>query len=92
MKQQRMRFRLLTLVIIGLLGIAGVYGFYSVSTYGSRWFSSSKNTRYQSAKQSVIKGDIIDRKGVIRHVQVVSEITNEPDYAAALEAARAAMK
>lgn len=64
MKQQRMRFRLLTLVIIGLLGIAGVYGFYSVSTYGSRWFSSSKNTRYQSAKQSVIKGDIIDRKGV----------------------------
>lgn len=65
MKQQRMRFRLLTLVIIGLLGVAGVYGFYSVSTYGSRWFSSAKNTRYQSAKQTVIKGDILDRKGVV---------------------------
>lgn len=65
MKQQRMRFRLLTLVIIGLLGVAGVYGFYSVSTYGSRWFSSAKNTRYQSAKRTVIKGDIMDRKGVV---------------------------
>jgi thiol peroxidase len=35
---------------------------------------------------------VIDRKGVIRHVQVVPEMTNEPDYAAALAAARAAMK
>ncbi len=65
MKQQRIRYRVLTLVIIGLLGIASVYGFYSVSTYGSRWFSSAKNTRYQSARRTVIKGDIIDRMGVV---------------------------
>jgi len=65
LKQQRMRFRLLTLFIIALLGVAGVYGFYSVSTYGSRWFSSAKNTRYQSARRTVNKGDIIDRKGVV---------------------------
>lgn len=65
MKQLRIRFRVLTLVIIGLLAVAGVYGVYSVSTYGSRWFSSSKNTRYQSAKRTVIKGDIVDRKGVV---------------------------
>ncbi len=65
MKQQRLRFRVLTFLIIGLLGVAAFYGAYSVSTYGSRWFSSAKNTRYQSAKRSVTKGDVIDRKGVV---------------------------
>lgn len=52
------------MVIIGLLGVAGVYGIYSVSTYGSRWFSNARNTRYQSARRTVIPGDIIDRNGV----------------------------
>lgn len=65
MKQQRFRFRVLTLVVIGLLGLAGVYGFYSVSTYGSRWFSSTRNARYRTAKSSVIPGDIIDKNGVV---------------------------
>lgn len=65
MKEQRFRFRVITVIIIALLGISGVYGFYSVSTYGSRWFSSNKNTRYQSAKRTVVPGDIIDRQGVV---------------------------
>lgn len=65
MKLQRMRFRVLALFVIALFGVASAYGVYSVSTYGSRWFSSAKNTRYQSAKQSVIKGDIVDRAGVV---------------------------
>lgn len=65
MKQQRMRFRILTFVVIGLLGVAAAYGVYSVSMYGSRWFSSARNTRYRSAKRTVIQGDIVDRNGVI---------------------------
>lgn len=65
MKQLRTRFRLLTLMVIGLLFVAGLYGFYSVTLYGSRWFSNSKNTRYQTAKRAVIAGDIIDRNGVV---------------------------
>ena len=65
MKQLRTRFRLLTMVVIGLLLVAGLYGVYSVTIYGSRWFSNSKNTRYQSAKRSVISGDIVDRNGVV---------------------------
>lgn len=65
MKQQRLRFRLLTLIVIGLLIAAGGYGVYSVSTYGSRWISSTRNTRYRSAKSSVIPGDILDRNGVV---------------------------
>jgi len=64
MKQLRTRFRLLTLIVIGLLFVAGLYGVYSVNIYGSRWFSNSKNLRYQTAKRTVIAGDIIDRNGV----------------------------
>jgi len=64
MKQQKLRFRFLTLITIGLLVVAGVYGVYSVSAYGSRWVSSARNTRYRSAKSSVTPGDILDRNGV----------------------------
>ena len=65
MKQLRTRFRLLMLMVIGLLLVAGIYGVYSVNMYGSRWFSNSKNTRYQSARRAVVAGDIIDRNGVV---------------------------
>ncbi len=65
MKQQRLRFRLLTFLVIALLFTAGLYGVYSVSTYGSRWVSSTRNTRYRSAKSSVTPGDILDRNGVV---------------------------
>jgi thiol peroxidase len=30
----------------------------------------------------------VDREGVVRHVQLVKEIAEEPDYAAVLEAVR----
>ena len=64
MKQQKLRFRLLALIVIGLLISACVYGAYSVSTYGSRWVSSARNTRYRKAKSTIIPGDIRDRSGV----------------------------
>ena len=64
MKQLRTRFRLLTLIVIGLLFVAGLYGVYSVTIYGNRWFSNSRNLRYQTAKATVIAGDITDRNGV----------------------------
>lgn len=65
MKQQRFRYRMLAFLTIGLLVAAGVYGVYSVSTYGSRWFANARNTRYQTAKKTVVPGDIIDRNGVV---------------------------
>ncbi len=64
MKQLHTRFRLITFIVIALLFIAGLYGVYSVNIYGRRWFSNSKNTRYQAAKNNVIAGDIIDRNGI----------------------------
>ena len=65
MKQQKLRFRVLTLLVVGLLIAASAYGVYSVSSYGSRWVSSTRNTRYRLAKSSVVPGDIIDRSGIV---------------------------
>ncbi|MBR5545760.1 MAG: penicillin-binding protein 2 [Clostridia bacterium] len=65
MKQQRLRFRFLTLITIAMLIISGAYGLYSVSAYGNRWVSSARNTRYRSARSQVVPGDILDRNGVV---------------------------
>ena len=65
MKPLHNRFRLLTLLLIGLLLLAGLYGVYSITVYGNRWVSSSRNLRYREAKREVIAGDIIDRNGVV---------------------------
>ncbi|MBN1778378.1 MAG: penicillin-binding protein 2 [Clostridiales bacterium] len=65
MKPLHNRFRLVTLLLIGLLLLAGLYGVYSVTVYGNRWISSSRNLRYREAKNEVIAGDIIDRNGVV---------------------------
>ena len=71
MNQMRTRFRLLTLLVLCLLLAAGLYGVYSVTIYGSRWFSSSKNTRYQTAKRTVIPGDIRDRNDMLLALAIV---------------------
>jgi thiol peroxidase len=34
---------------------------------------------------------VIDKQGMIRYIQIVPEVTHEPDYTAALEAARKVM-
>ncbi len=86
MKQLRTRFRLLTFLVIGLLAVAGLYGVYSVTLYGSRWFSNSKNTRYQSAKRAVIAGDITDRNGV---VLATTDENGDRVYQSSLSARRA---
>ena len=65
MKPLHTRFRLVTLLLIGLLLLAGLYGVYSITVYGNRWFASSRNLRYREAKSEVIAGDIIDRNGVL---------------------------
>ncbi len=88
MKQLRTRFRLLTLVVIALLLVAGLYGVYSVTIYGSRWFSNSRNTRYQSAKRTVIAGDILDRNGV---VMATTDSDGERVYQSSIKARRASV-
>lgn len=64
MKQQRFRFWLLTLLLLGLFVLLAFYGTYSVMTYGNRWFASSRNPRVRLQKENVIAGSILDRNGV----------------------------
>lgn len=63
MKLIKQNIRLVTLVICGLLLSLIAYGAYSISTYGSRWFSSGANTVVRRMKADVIAGNITDRAG-----------------------------
>lgn len=65
MKEQRMNFKLLVIVLLGLFALLALYGGYSITTYGTRWFANSKNPRVRAEKQNVIMGDILDRNGVV---------------------------
>ena len=64
-KRQRIRYKLLALLVFALFGGLVVYGGYTYLTNGSRWFAYSKNSRVSSQKQSVIAGDILDRDGAV---------------------------
>ncbi len=65
MKQQRMRFKLIALILFGLFALLAAYGLYSINTYGNRWFAYNRNPRIRDQKQNVTAGDILDRNGVL---------------------------
>jgi len=52
-------------LLVGLFVLLAAYGGYSISTYGTRWFASSKNPRVRAEKRNAIMGDILDRNGVV---------------------------
>lgn len=63
MKQQRMNFRLLTLLLLSMFALLAVYGGYSVIMYGSRWVAHRGNTR--QLNDAALRGDVLDRNGVV---------------------------
>ena len=65
MKQQRMNFRLLALMLVGLFAMLAAYGGYSVTVYGNRWVSHRSNVRTQQAINDVVRGDVLDRNGIV---------------------------
>ena len=65
MKKLRQNLRVVTALLLSLLIVAGTYCFYSVTTYGGRWFATSTNTRLASQKKQVVAGDIADRTGLV---------------------------
>lgn len=73
MKQQRLKFKLLALILFGMFALLAVYGGYSVFTYGNRWFASSKNPRVRSQKANVIAGNVQDVHGVLLATTVDGE-------------------
>ena len=82
MKQQRLRFKLLALILFAMFAVLAVYGGYSVVTYGNRWFSSRWNPRVRAQKQNVIAGDILDRNGVTLATTVDGKRTYQADESA----------
>ena len=65
MKKLRHNLRVVTAFLLSLLIVAGAYCFYSVTTYGGRWFATSTNTRLANQKKQVVAGDIADRTGLV---------------------------
>ncbi len=65
MKQLRVNIRRVGLFICLLFALLALYGVYSLTNYGSRWFSTNANTWLRSAKKDVIPGDIYDVNGVL---------------------------
>ena len=65
MKQQRLRLKILALILFGLFALLAAYGLYSINTYGSRWFAYNRNPRIREQKQNVAAGAILDRTGVV---------------------------
>jgi len=65
LKQQRLRFKLLALILFGLFALLAAYGLYSIQTYGGRWFAYNRNPRIREQKQNVAAGSIYDRTGVL---------------------------
>ena len=65
MKRQRLKFKLLALLLFALFALLAAYGGYSIYSYGNRWFASGRNPRVRAARANVIPGDILDRTGTV---------------------------
>ncbi len=65
LKQQRLRLKILALILFGLFALLAGYGLYSINTYGNRWFAYNRNPRIREQKQNVTAGSILDRNGVV---------------------------
>ena len=65
MKQLRQNIRRVGLLLLACFALLVFYGYYSLTNYGSRWFSTNANTWLRNAKQDVIPGDIYDTNGVL---------------------------
>lgn len=71
-------------------GAAGVEHVVTLSDYKDREFAKRYGLYVKELGLLARAVMVVDRKGEVKYVQVVPEITQEPDYEAALAAARAA--
>ena len=86
MKRQRHRFKVIALLLFCCFLLLGIYGVWSVSTYGSRWFSHASNQRLRSQKEAVEEGDILDRHETVLAATVDGKrlFQDSPDTRSAL--------
>jgi len=72
-------------------GAAGVKNVKTLSDYQQADFGSKYGLLIKDLRLLARAVLVVDKTGVIRYVQIVPEIATEPDYAAAIKAAKAAM-
>lgn len=69
-------------------GMAGVDAVKTLSDHRDAAFGRAYGVLIKELRLLARAVFVVDRSGTIRHVQVVAEITDEPDYEAALKAVR----
>ena len=67
-------------------GAAGVDKVQTLSDYRKAEFGNAFGVLIQELRLLARAVFIVDSKGIIRYIQIIDELTNEPDYADAIEA------
>ena len=72
-------------------GAAGITGLKTLSDHRDAAFGNAYGVLIKELRLLARTVFVVDRKGVIRYIQVVKELATEPDYAAVLDAVRKAV-
>lgn len=72
-------------------GAAGIDRVVTLSDYQNRSFADAYGLLIKELKLLTRAVFVVDAADVIRYIQIVPEVTSEPDYAAAIAAARACL-
>ena len=73
-------------------GAAGIKNVQTLSDHRDASFGRAYGVLINELRLLARAVFVVDKKGVIRYIQLVDEMTNEPDYDAALRAAKEARK
>jgi len=73
-------------------GAAGIKNVQTFSDHRDASFGSSYGVLIEQLRLLARAVFIVDKEGVVRYIEIVDEMTNEPDYKAALEAIREVTK
>jgi len=73
-------------------GAAGVKNVQTLSDHNKAQFGNAYGVLIKELRLLARAVFVVDKKGVIRYIEVVDELSNEPDYEEALKAAKEAKK
>jgi thiol peroxidase len=69
-------------------GASGVENIHTLSDYNGASFGQSYGVLIKGLHLLARAVFVVDKEGIIRYVEIVNELTNEPDYKAAIEAVK----
>jgi len=73
-------------------GVAGVKNVQTLSDHRNAEFGNTYGMLIKELRLLARSVFVVDKKGIVRYIEIVNELTNEPDYEAALEAVREVKK